>query len=721
MTDPKDSKGNKHPVDMGLPATTRSTRFEVSVPNQHQSKTSYEVELDSQPLVLSTIADIQALLGDDELNVDSDEDVFEAGDEMDEDIQQANEEKTHEIEGFHDATYKAHEDTKTALNNYEKLLSQLKNHTERDVIEFGDSYEAPQETSGTDSVSEGSAKKNGRTIAVTTKDIQKRRNDVKARTTLLLALPDEHQLRFSKRDRDTGANFQQTACHVSHLEFMDVEIEQDDLNQKFLTSLASEWLISGKEEVNTTSFPTASTQVSPANANVVAASFSHDTVCAYIAAQSNGSQIKYEDINQINEDDIEEMDIKTGPKALMAIDGVKWDWSYMANEEEDHALVADQEASTEFTLMAKSSSDNEVFDNSLCSKACLSQVEARLVEFKIQEIKFYEKIRGLEFDVKNKNTKIENLMNELEQIKKEKEGLDSKLTGFKSASKDLDTFLGSQRSDKNKEDDTITDYSRPSPGIESNSSDFQNNNSTVFEHGESSESIKSIPMIKFVKAADSPGVIKTNKTETARKPPVKYAEIYRNTSKSPKVRGNQRNWNNLMNQRLKSNFVMKNKACFKCGHFDHLEYDCGLWVEKGKNWSKNNFAHKHVTPRADLFKTASVSAVRRVNTASPRPNVNSARPKTTQDLMIIKLIQRVKRLERELKARTLPTKIHYVNIRGRSRFVLVLWKQQSISDSLLLTPLCCDDIHDVMPRVSALGGCDRLVSEPGYREVGGLA
>ncbi|GJV85594.1 hypothetical protein Tco_1525492 [Tanacetum coccineum] len=31
------------------------------------------------------------------------------------------------------------------------------------------------------------------------------------------------------------------------------------------------------------------------------------------------------------------------------------------------------------------------------------------------------------------------------------------------------------------------------------------------------------------------------------------------------------------------------------------------------------------------------------------------------------------------------------------------------SDSLLLTPLCCDDIHDVTPRVSALAGCDRLL------------
>nr|GEX01415.1 hypothetical protein [Tanacetum cinerariifolium] len=68
--------------------------------------------------------------------------------------------------------------------------------------------------------------------------------------------------------------------------------------------------ISGKEEVNTASIPTAITQVSPASANVAAASISHDTACVYIASQSNGSQIKYEDINQIDEDDIEEMDIK---------------------------------------------------------------------------------------------------------------------------------------------------------------------------------------------------------------------------------------------------------------------------------------------------------------------------------------------------------------------------------------------------------------------------
>nr|GFD47323.1 hypothetical protein [Tanacetum cinerariifolium] len=44
------------------------------------------------------------------------------------------------------------------------------------------------------------------------------------------------------------------------------------------------------------------------------------------------------------------------PKALMAIDGVGWDWSYMANKEESHALVADEEAPIEFALMANTES-----------------------------------------------------------------------------------------------------------------------------------------------------------------------------------------------------------------------------------------------------------------------------------------------------------------------------------------------------------------------------
>nr|GEZ47950.1 hypothetical protein [Tanacetum cinerariifolium] len=210
----------------------------------------------------------------------------------------------------------------------------------------------------------------------------------------------------------------------------------------------------------------------------------------------------------------------------------------------------------------------------------LLQVEGRLVEFKNQEVKYCEKIKVLEFKVKSRANCIESLTNELELLKKEKEGLESKLTGFQSASKGLDSLLESQRLDKNKEglgysdvpppscssllssqegyvleglpefaDDTITDYSRPSPTIESKSHDLQNRNFSVTETGKTSSSILSKPTVKFVKVADCTKV-KTKKVEAARKSSVRYEELYRKTPKGFNVIGNQRNWNNLKSQQL---------------------------------------------------------------------------------------------------------------------------------------------------------------------------
>nr|GEY51946.1 hypothetical protein [Tanacetum cinerariifolium] len=288
----------------------------------------------------------------------------------------------------------------------------------------------------------------------------------------------------------------------NHLKVYKPEVQKkSESNSQNMAFISSAKNSSGKRKVNTASIPTASTQVSPASTDVAAASFSHDTNMALQSMRANRFWKKTEKKITIQGTDVAGFDKskveESAPKALMAIDGVGWDWSYMANEEENHALVADEEAPTEFALMAKSSSSlkNEVFDDSFCSKSCkkntkslntkitnltkalsdsktnlfhyklgLSQVEARLVEFKTQEIKFCEKIRGLEFDLKNKNIKIERITNELEQIKKEKEGLDSKLTGFEFAFKDLDTLLGSWRSDKNKEG---LGYSTVSPSCSS--------------------------------------------------------------------------------------------------------------------------------------------------------------------------------------------------------------------------------------------------------------
>nr|GFD07866.1 hypothetical protein [Tanacetum cinerariifolium] len=49
-------------------------------------------------------------------------------------------------------------------------------------------------TTTIDTPSGETGKKSGRTVTLTTEDMQKKKNDVKARTTLLLSLSDEHQL-----------------------------------------------------------------------------------------------------------------------------------------------------------------------------------------------------------------------------------------------------------------------------------------------------------------------------------------------------------------------------------------------------------------------------------------------------------------------------------------------------------------------------------------------
>ncbi|GKB84050.1 hypothetical protein Tco_0956322, partial [Tanacetum coccineum] len=70
----------------------------------------------------------------------------------------------------------------------------------------------------------------------------------------------------------------------------------------------------------------------------------------------------------------------------------------------------------------------------------------------------------------------------------------------------------------------------------------------------------SIAKIEFVKPKQQ--------EKTARKT-VKQAEKHRQNTHSPRC--NQRNWNNMMSQRLGSNFKMFNKACYVCGSFDHLQ------------------------------------------------------------------------------------------------------------------------------------------------------
>nr|GEZ60584.1 hypothetical protein [Tanacetum cinerariifolium] len=169
-----------------------------------------------------------------------------------------------------------------------------------------------------------------------------------------------------------------------------------------------------------------------------------------------------------------------------------------------------------------------------------------------------------------------------EEVKKEKESIDFKIENFENASKDLDRLLWSQKLDKDKKgiglneyyavpsppvqvysppkkdlswmglpevvDDTVTDYTRPTPSTDVSKSvskeleeRWKNNNPSFFEQRGSSGNVVSKPMIKFMKESVCPNATKVNNTENARKPTMKYAKMYRFNSQSPRVRGNQRN------------------------------------------------------------------------------------------------------------------------------------------------------------------------------------
>nr|GEU97499.1 putative ribonuclease H-like domain-containing protein [Tanacetum cinerariifolium] len=82
----------------------------------------------------------------------------------------------------------------------------------------------------------------------------------------------------------------------------------------------------------------------------------------------------------------------------------------------------------------------------------------------------------------------------------------------------------------------------------------------------------SIAKIEFVKPKQQ--------EKTARKI-VKHVEQHRQNTYSS--RGNQRNWNNMMSQKLGSNFKMFNMVCYVCGSFNHLQIDCNYHQKQFQN------------------------------------------------------------------------------------------------------------------------------------------
>ncbi|GJR84290.1 putative ribonuclease H-like domain-containing protein [Tanacetum coccineum] len=148
----------------------------------------------------------------------------------------------------------------------------------------------------------------------------------------------------------------------------------------------------------------------------------------------------------------------------------------------------------------------------------------------------------------------------------------------------------------------------------------------------------SFAKIEFVKSKEQ--------VKSPRKTTVKQGDQNRQNTHTP--RGNQRNWNNRMSQRLRSNFEMINKAFYVCGSFDHLQYNCDnhqrqfnnkkmvkpVWNYNQRVNNQNSSRMTHSSPKRNMVIKAvltrsgllSLTTARPVNTAQPKITENSARP-----------------------------------------------------------------------------------------------
>nr|GEV05977.1 reverse transcriptase domain-containing protein [Tanacetum cinerariifolium] len=199
-----------------------------------------------------------------------------------------------------------------------------------------------------------------------------RKNELKARDTLLMAIPNKHQLKFNiHKDAKTlmeaieksfGENKETKKKLISYLEILGESLSQKDINLKFLRSLPTEWmthtlswrnktdleeqslnhlfysLMIYEAEVKSSSSTSTSTQnidfmssqntdstndqvsavasVSAASARIPVSglpsvdTLSNAVIYLFFASQSNSPQLDNHDLRQIDTDDLEEMDLK---------------------------------------------------------------------------------------------------------------------------------------------------------------------------------------------------------------------------------------------------------------------------------------------------------------------------------------------------------------------------------------------------------------------------
>ncbi|GJU63177.1 ribonuclease H-like domain-containing protein [Tanacetum coccineum] len=316
--------------------------------------------------------------------------------------------------------------------------------------------------------------------------------------------------------------------------------------------------------------------------------------------------------------------------ALVSCDSLGgYDWSDQAEEGPNYALMAfsssspDSEVSNdsicsksclETVELLKSQNDQLLKDLKkselmvLGYKTGLESVEEKLKVYKANESIYLQDIKGLKFEICIEEITISELRKKLEIVQKEKDDIQLNVDKFEHASKSLNKLIDCQIVDNcNKGLDYENYNAVPSPHTGNfmppttdlyftrldefvNESVVENykamsskeelkvvrkyDDALSIEEWVSDDNEEDVSQSKTKKETVRPSIvkkefIKSKQQEKTSRKTVKQVEQHRQNTHSP--RRNQRNWNNMMSQKLGSNFEMINKACYMCGSFDHLQ------------------------------------------------------------------------------------------------------------------------------------------------------
>ncbi|GKA20316.1 retrovirus-related pol polyprotein from transposon TNT 1-94 [Tanacetum coccineum] len=329
---------------------------------------------------------------------------------------------------------------------------QVQDYALWDVIENGNSFKPAAQTTTN---AEGTLT----TLVpgpVTVDEKTQKKNDVKARSMLLMAHPNEHLLTFnqynapSTESLDSIFNRLQKIRNKPDLDTMSFDdlynnfkivkqevkgttnssLSSSSQNMAFISSPSSTNEVNTGYGVSTDNIQdsTASTQVSTASTQVSTANLSDATIYAFLANQLNGSHRVHEDLEQIHEDDLEEMDLKwecRGPrnqdnisrnqnssrrtinveeissKAMLAIDTASFDWSFMTDKEVPTymALMAFLDSEPEFEGYGSktSKSVSEDISNEIMKSPDALLVEELVLDDKLKKKTVFPTVSKIEF------------------------------------------------------------------------------------------------------------------------------------------------------------------------------------------------------------------------------------------------------------------------------------------------------------------------------------